>query len=144
MKEMKNKREKTVFGGIGIALLLCLLMVLMPLSSTVSNGDTTEEISAETKSEKVDNEESVLDSTDLSTFDAENYGYDADYEMLGMREQNSKVFIADDGSLDMVYSSEPLHYLGADNTWQDIDFTVEASSDGYEVTQTESPVYYEI
>ena len=143
MKEMKNKRGKTVFSGVGIALLLCLLMVMMPFASTVSNGDTTEEVSTEANSEKIDNEESVLDSTDDSTFNAENYGYDADYEMLGMREQNSKVFVADDGSLDMVYSSEPLHYQGTDNTWQDIDFTIDSSVDGYEVTQTESPVYFE-
>ncbi|MBT4920740.1 MAG: hypothetical protein HON10_05045, partial [Euryarchaeota archaeon] len=140
---MKNKRGKTVFSGVGIALLLCLLMVMMPFASTVSNGDTTEEVSTEANSEKIDNEESVLDSTDDSTFNAENYGYDADYEMLGMREQNSKVFVADDGSLDMVYSSEPLHYQGTDNTWQDIDFTIDSSVDGYEVTQTESPVYFE-
>ena len=109
MKEMKNKRGKTVFSGVGIALLLCLLMVMMPFASTVSNGDTTEEVSTEANSEKIGNEESVLDSTDDSTFNAENYGYDADYEMLGMREQNTKVFVADDGSLDMIYSSEPLH-----------------------------------
>ena len=60
-----------------------------------------------------------------------------------MREQNSKVFVADDGGLDMVYSSEPLHYIGADNSWQDIDFTIESSQDGYEVTQTESPIHFE-
>ena len=70
MKEMKNKRGKTVFGGVGIALLLCLLMVMMPLASTVSNGDTTEEISTETRSENMNNEESVFGDTDLSTFDA--------------------------------------------------------------------------
>ncbi|RJU82349.1 MAG: type IV pilin [Candidatus Poseidoniales archaeon] len=143
MKEMKNKRGKTVFGGVGIALLLCLLMVMMPFASTVSNGDTTEEISTEANSERIETEDSMLDGTDDSTFNAESYGYDADYEMIGMREQNSKVFIADDGGLDMVYSSEPLHYIGADNTWQDIDFTIESSQDGFEVTQTESPVHFE-
>ena len=143
MKEMKNKRGKTVFSGVGIALLLCLLMVMMPFASTVSNGDTTEEISTEANSEKINDEESVLDGTADSSFNAENYGYDADYEMLGMREQNSKVFVSDDGSLDMIYSSEPLHYLDADNTWQTIDFSIDSSADGFEVTQTESPVHFE-
>jgi hypothetical protein len=42
MIEMKNNKGKTIFGGFGIALLLCLLMVMMPFASTVSNGDTTE------------------------------------------------------------------------------------------------------
>ena len=78
MKEMKNRKGKTVFGGFGIALLLCLLMVMMPFAATVSNGDTTEEISTETKSDRINNDDSVLDSTDDSTFNAENYGYDAD------------------------------------------------------------------
>jgi hypothetical protein len=32
MKEMKNKRGNTIFGGVGIALLLCLLMVMMPFA----------------------------------------------------------------------------------------------------------------
>lgn len=143
MKEMKNKREKTVFGGIGIALLLCLLMVLMPLAATVSNGDTIEEISTETKSEKMNVEETALEPSADSSFNAEDYGYDADYEMLGMREQNSKVFIADDGSMDMIYSSSPLHYLDAEDNWQEIDFTIDASEDGYEAVNSDSPVYFE-
>ena len=143
MKEMKNKREKTVFGGIGIALLLCLLMVLMPLAATVSNGDTTEEISTETKSEKMNVEETALEPSADSNFNAEDYGYDADYEMLGMREQNSKVFIADDGSMDMIYSSNPLHYLDSEDNWQEIDFTIDASEDGYQVINSDSPVYFE-
>ena len=79
MKEMKNKRDKTVFGGVGIALLLCLLMVMMPFAATVSNGSTIEEISTETKSEKIDTEEPVIEGSYEYNFDAEDYGYDADY-----------------------------------------------------------------
>ena len=37
----KNKKNKTVFGGIGVALLLCMLMVLMPMSGYVDNDETT-------------------------------------------------------------------------------------------------------
>ena len=143
MKEMKNKREKTVFGGIGIALLLCLLMVLMPLAATVSNGDTTEEISTETKSDKMNVEETALEPSADSGFNAEDYGYDADYEMLGMREQNSKVFIADDGSMDMIYSSSPLHYLDTEDNWIEYDFTIDASEDGFQAINSDSPVYFE-
>ena len=39
MIEMKNKNKRNVFSGVGIALLLCALMVLMSWSATVSNGD---------------------------------------------------------------------------------------------------------
>ena len=33
----KKNQKKTVFGGIGIALLLCALMALMPMSGFMSN-----------------------------------------------------------------------------------------------------------
>ena len=33
----KKNQNKTVFGGIGIALLLCALMALMPMSGYMSN-----------------------------------------------------------------------------------------------------------
>ena len=36
----KNNQKKTVFGGIGVALLLCALMVLMPMSGYVDNNET--------------------------------------------------------------------------------------------------------
>ena len=39
MIEMKNKKMKSVFGGIGIAMLLCVLMVLMSWSAMVTNSD---------------------------------------------------------------------------------------------------------
>ena len=143
MKEMKNKRDKTVFGGVGIALLLCLLMVMMPFAATVSNGSTIEEISTETKSEKIDTEEPVIEGSYEYNFDAEDYGYDADYEMLGMRELNSKVFIGDDGGMDMVYSSEPLHFEDVDGNLLDYDLSIDATVDGYQVAQTDSPVHFE-
>ncbi|MBT7244030.1 MAG: hypothetical protein HN874_01110, partial [Euryarchaeota archaeon] len=59
MKEMKNKRGNTIFGGVGIALLLCLLMIMMPFASTVSNGDTTGESTTETNSERISTEETT-------------------------------------------------------------------------------------
>jgi len=39
MLENKKNQKKTVFGGIGIALLLCALMVLMPMSGFVNNDE---------------------------------------------------------------------------------------------------------
>ena len=107
--EMKNNKGKTVFSGIGIALLLCLLMVMMPLASTVSNGDKIEEISTNVET----NEKVGIDATesrsDSAAFVADDYGYDEDMEMIGMRDQNSKVFIDEEGGLDMVYSLSLIH-----------------------------------
>ena len=43
MLENKKNQKKTVFGGIGVALLLCALMVLMPMSGYVDNNEATVE-----------------------------------------------------------------------------------------------------
>ena len=37
MLGIKNTKQKTVFNGIGIALLLCALMALMPMAGFVDN-----------------------------------------------------------------------------------------------------------
>jgi len=146
MIEMKNNKGKTIFGGFGIALLLCLLMVMMPFASTVSNGDTTEveavtiDVEEENTTDK-DALENIPES--YSGFKAIDYGYDADLEMLGMREQFSKVFKDDEGGLDMIYSSSPIHYLNADGKWADIDYSIDATYDGYAVTNTDSPIHFE-
>ena len=142
MIEMKNKKGKTVFGGIGIALLLCLLMVMMPLASTVSNGDKIEEISTEVKSDEKVSVDAAESNYDSGVFVAEEYGYDEDMEMLGMRDQNSKMFIDEDGELDMVYSSNPLHYIDSSGQWADINYNIDSTSSGYEVTETDSPVSF--
>ena len=34
----KNRKNKTVIGGVGIALLLCVLMVGMTMTGLVNNG----------------------------------------------------------------------------------------------------------
>ena len=40
----KKNQKKTVFGGIGVALLLCALMVLMPMSGYVDNNDNSADV----------------------------------------------------------------------------------------------------
>ena len=53
MKEMRNKNVKSVFGGIGIASLLCVLMVLMSWSAMVTNSDINSETSDSVESQEV-------------------------------------------------------------------------------------------
>ena len=142
MIEMKNNKGKTVFSGIGIALLLCLLMVMMPLASTVSNGDKIEEISTEVKTDEKVGIDATESRSDSAAFIADDFGYDEDMEMIGMRDQNSKVFIDEDGGLDMVYSSNPLHYIDSSGQWADIDYSIDATANGFEVTETDSPITF--
>ena len=142
MLEMKNNKGKTVFSGIGIALLLCLLMVMMPLASTVSNGDKIEEISTEVKTDEKVGTDATESRSDSAAFVADDYGYDEDMEMIGMRDQNSKVFIDEDGGLDMVYSSNPLHYIDSSGQWADIDYSIDATANGFEVAETDSPITF--
>ena len=49
----ENKNVKSVFGGIGIASLLCVLMVLMSWSAMVTNSDINSETSDSVESQEV-------------------------------------------------------------------------------------------
>ena len=112
MKELRNKNVKSVFGGIGIASLLCLLMVLMSWSAMVTNSDINSESAVVTDSQdtKTDSTETFGAEVEKTSFDAESFGFDEDYEMLGMRTEDSKTFINEEGNLVSVHSINPLHY----------------------------------
>ena len=64
MKELRNRNVKSVFGGIGIASLLCVLMVLMSWAAMVNNSDINS-----IDSDSADSQEVNTDST--GDFDAE-------------------------------------------------------------------------
>ena len=135
MNDIRNRNVRTVFGGVGIALLLCALMVMMSWSQTVTNAEITSDTATETKSGD-DNEISGLtdgQATDRATFDAEAYGYDEDDELLGMRTTHSKAFIDEDGGIDLVYSSNPLHYTDVNGKLVNIDYSIVNTPDGYAV-----------
>jgi hypothetical protein len=42
-KQNKNTKQTSVFSGIGIALLLCALMALMPMAGFVDNNESEAE-----------------------------------------------------------------------------------------------------
>ena len=77
MLENKKNQKKTVFGGIGVALLLCALMVLMPMSGYVDNNEATvESVEADTAGE----EEYFQLPEKIAE---ENYEYDPSLELQG-------------------------------------------------------------
>ena len=126
MIELNNKNKRNVFSGVGIALLLCALMVLMSWSATVSNGD-------EYQSSVVKKENSTDDLlVEESTFDeeADETGYNPETELLGFRTEHSKTYVTDSGTA-TVYSAQPLHLIGDNGQWETIDYDIVVSEHGY-------------
>ena len=134
----KNNKKKTVFGGIGIALLLCALMVLMPMSGYVNNDEATatvESVEAATTGAE--------DSFALPEKIAEaDYEYDPSLELQGMRDAKTKAFLNEDGTITQVVGSEPVHYMSADGTWEDIDLNIQAYPEGWGVTENTFTTYF--
>jgi len=124
----KNKKQKTVFGGIGIALLLCALMVLMPMSGYVDN--TSAEVEFVEASATEDDYFSLPEK--LAEAD---YEYDPSLELQGMRDETTKTFLNEDGTFTQIVASEPLHYTTEDGVWSDINLNIQAQPEGWAVTE---------
>mgnify|MGYP005716111117 CR=1 FL=1 len=129
MIELNNKNKRNVFSGVGIAVLLCALMVLMSWSATVSNGDVAQNSSIVSDEKSTDN---LLTEDNNLEEETEETGYDPEMEMLGMRTENSKTYVTDSGTA-TVYSSEPLHMQNEYGEWTDIDYNIVVSQEGYSV-----------
>ncbi len=144
MKELRNRNVKSVFGGIGIASLLCVLMVLMSWAAMVNNSDINS-----IDSDSADSQEVNTDSTgdfdaeiEKTSFEAESIGFDEDLEMIGMRTTHSKTFINDDGNLQSVHSYNPLHYENQYGELIDLDTTILSNENGYYVEDIFTPVQF--
>ena len=133
----KKNQKKTVFGGIGIALLLCALMALMPMSGFVNNNaEESNFVEAETTS--VDEDFFKLP----DNLQASEYEYDPSLELQGMRDANVKTFINDEGDMVQLTASEPLHYMTNDGAWANIDLNIEATPNGYQVVENTFASYF--
>ena len=136
MLENKKNQKKTVFGGIGVALLLCALMVLMPMSGYVDNNEATvESVEADPAGE----EEYFQLPEKIAE---ENYEYDPSLELQGMRDAKTKAFLNEDGTITQMVSNEPVHYMTADGTWEDIDLNIQAYPEGWGVTENTFTTYF--
>jgi len=122
-----NKQKKTVFGGLGVTLLLVALMALMPLSNFVSNDEANVEF-VETNTTEVE------DIFALPEKIAEaDYEYDLSSELLGMRDQTTKAFVTPEGDIAMEIATGPIHYQTADGSWDNIDLNIQANAYGWSV-----------
>jgi len=102
----------------------------MPMSSYVQNNSEESGLVAAEPSEN-DNDYFKLPETiqDLE------YEYDADMELKGFRDANTKAFLTEDGEIVQLIANEPVHYMDSYGVWHDIDTNVKATASGYEVSE---------
>tara|TARA_B110000444_G_scaffold261492_1_gene314159 strand:- start:19257 stop:32756 length:13500 start_codon:yes stop_codon:yes gene_type:complete len=61
------------------------------------------------------------------------YEYEPSEELLGMRDQMTKTFVQEDGRFAQLTHESPIHFLGDDGAWTDIDLDIQATAYGWEV-----------
>ena len=128
MLGIKNTKKASVFNGIGIALLLCALMVLMPMAGFVDNNAGDVEFVAIN-----DTAEDDLLALPTSKDTGIEYEYEPSDELIGMRDQTTKTFVLEDGKFAQLTHNSPVHFLGDEGEWTDIDLNVVATAEGWEV-----------
>ena len=101
----KNTNKKTVMGGVGIALLLCALMVGMTMTNLVQNDAPQVEAELAVANDDSDDFFALPD-----VYEPAQYEYDETSELEGMRSMNQKAFRLDDGSTTLITASAPLHH----------------------------------
>jgi flagellin-like protein len=146
MKELRERNVKSVFGGIGIASLLCVLMVLMSWSAMVVNSDINNEDSTttvESSNDKLETSDTIDVEMEQTSFVPENFGFDEEDEMIGLRTENSKTYLTNDGSqMTAIHSVLPLHYQDSSGKLVDIDTSIRSSDNGYYVKDIYTPVAF--
>ena len=125
----KNTNKKTVMGGVGIALLLCALMVGMTMTNLVQNDAPQVEAELAVANDDSDDFFALPD-----VYEPAQYEYDETSELEGMRSMNQKAFRLDDGSTTLITASAPLHYMSDIGSWDEIDLNIKATVEGWEVT----------
>ena len=127
MLGIMNKNKRTVFNGIGVALLLCALMALMPMAGFVDNN--AGDVEFVTTNDTTEEEFFALPDT-KETVEYENEPSD---ELIGMRDQTTKTFIQEDGKFVQLTHETPVHFMGDDGAWTDIDLNIAATANGWDV-----------
>ncbi len=61
------------------------------------------------------------------------YEYEPSEELLGMRDQTTKTFVQEDGNFAQLTHDTPVHFMGEDGAWTDIDLNIDATANGWEV-----------
>ena len=126
----KNTNKKTVMSGVGIALLLCALMVGMTMTNLVQTDAPQVESDLAVASEDSDDYFALPD-----VYEPAQYEYDETSELEGMRTMNQKAYRLDNGDTSLITSSEPIHYMSDIGSWEQIDLNIMATAYGWEVKE---------
>lgn len=126
IKTMKKMKKMTKF----IALLMSIILIICSLPMTVF-AESLENISAEENTDETsenteDNEKWHLVGEDSIITD-EKIGAVSEVESL--REENVKHFSLPDGTYEAIIYTEPVHRKDKDGIWQDIDNTIELTTE---------------
>ncbi|MGY8699149.1 MAG: hypothetical protein ACKVHC_05550, partial [Candidatus Poseidoniales archaeon] len=127
MLGITNTKKKTVFNGIGVALLLCALMALMPMAGFVDNN--AGDVEFVNTNETTENDFFALPDTK----EAVEYENEPSDELIGMRDQTTKTFVQEDGKFVQLTHDSPIHFMGDDGAWTDLDLNIKATASGWEV-----------
>ena len=138
--ENRKINKTTVWSGVGAALFLVLLMTLMPMSGLVENTKTATDFSEES-----DLSEAKEDPFALPQEQTEKAGIndqDPAKELLGMRSLKQKAYIGEDGQIEVLTYSDPIHFISEEGTWEDIDTNLVSTANGWEVTDNIFKTYF--
>ena len=127
MLGITNTKKKTVFNGIGVALLLCALMALMPMAGFVDNN--AGDVEFVNTNETTENDFFALPDTKKAV----EYENEPSDELIGMRDQTTKTFVQEDGNFVQLTHDSPVHFMGDKGAWTDIDLNIKATASGWEV-----------
>ena len=123
----KNTKKTSVFSGIGIALLLCALMALMPMAGFVDNN--TGDVEFVDSNDTAENDFFALPEAVKAT----DYEQEPSDELIGMRDQTTKTYVTEDGKFAQLNHATPVHFMDDSGAWEDIDLNVVATANGWEV-----------
>ena len=133
MKLDTTKLNKTsIWGGIGSAVFLVLLMALMPMGGMVAPMEESDSI-MESEEAEAKADPFALPPDSIGTIDLEDR--DPADELLGMRGLTQKAYVEDDGDITVLTFSDPTHYVSEEGSWEEINTNVVSTPYGWEVTE---------
>ena len=134
MKFITTKMNKTsIWGGVGSAVFLVLLMALMPFGGIISAPMDEVDSSLESDTAEAKADPFALPVESSGTIDLEDR--DPAKELLGMRSLTQKGYVEDNGDITVLTFDDPIHYVSEGTTWEEINTNVVSTPWGWEVSE---------
>ncbi|MBT6644293.1 MAG: hypothetical protein HOB52_00630, partial [Euryarchaeota archaeon] len=138
--ENKKMNKTTVWGGVGAALFLVLLMTLMPMGGLVENTKNAIDFSEESNLSEAKEDPFALPQEQNEKASVNEL--DPAKELLGMRSLNQKAYIGEDGDIEVLTYSDPVHFISDEGAWEEIDTNLVSTPGGWEVTENIFKTYF--